>query len=385
MCYNALKEVRMKKLFSNPLFHLALVLFVVLGFEGYSSVSAQYAAPNTQPPLGMFYPPLDTGTSSQTAAGSLMIGGASQPLRLQLSPVGIQWIDSNGNVTSSMVYDVNSQGIRVTGGGYSSVLGYNWQSSSGTFLSTESVIAGASNQGSIADLESGNFMVPDFSVLNADRSGGLNMYTNPLGTQNYSGMGPVILSGGYFSTSSLLGQYNAPSGTLPNGNIVSFSGIFVNHVNGFIDLASDVTDGSTLLGGGGYGNFSSGAFVRVYANGNVDILKGSMGKPSFANITVGQIAENPSMDANASLSSDLVVWNNSGDGIILQSPSGNTDITNFVKSVDSSITPANTIGTDLVGGGRLPIICPNGYYIDAIKFQANTLPSIHCTQIFQSF
>lgn len=374
MCYNLKKEVRMKKLFSHPLFHLALVLFVVLGFEGYSSVSAQYVAPNVQPPLGVFYPPLDTGSSTQTVGGSLVIGNSSQPLRLQLSPAGIQWVDSNGNVTSSIVYDVNVQGIRVSGGGYSSVLGYNWQSSNGILFSTEPVIVGASNQNSPADLSGGNFMVPDFSILNQDRSGGLNIYTNPLGTQNYSGMGPVILSAGYFSTSSLLAQYNAPSGSLPNGDIVSFSGIFVNHVNGFMDLASDVIDNSSLLGSGGYGNFSSGAFVRVYANGNVDVLRGSMSRPSFANITVGKISENPLMDASSTLNSKVVIWSKDDP---------NSPYT-YGVSVDKNIPAANTTGVDNKTNTP-PIICPNGYYIDAIKFESNSLPDIHCTQMFQSF
>ncbi len=371
----------MKKLSPKSLLILALLAVAALGFEGYHLAHAQ-TVPASEPPFGDFYPPLDTGSSPQTKSGSLSIGNVSQPLSLQLSPAGIQWVTSAGQVTSSIAYDVNLQGLRVTSGNYSSVLGYNWRSSGGALVSNEPIAVGASNPGSATDLSSGNFFVPDLAILNQNRSGGLNFYMNPIGSENYAGIGPVILSAGYFSTSSLLSQYNAPNGYLPNGDLPSFSGIFASASNGFMDLASDVTDISSLAGAG-YANFRSGAFVRLYANGNVDILKGAMDKPAFANLVAGQMTENPLMDANATLNSVIVIWNNSATGLVEQSPSGNTDITNFVVNTDKSISAGNTTGQDL--SGQLPIICPNGYYIDAIKFQANTLPDIHCTQMFQSF
>jgi len=66
----------MKNIFSNPLFHLAIVLFLVLGIEGYYSVAA-LSPPFSQPPLNTGYPPLDTGSTTQTKIGSLYIGNTS--------------------------------------------------------------------------------------------------------------------------------------------------------------------------------------------------------------------------------------------------------------------------------------------------------------------
>ncbi len=349
----------MKKLFSNPLFHLAIILFVVLGLEGYLMVHAQYMPPANQPPFDSSYPPLDTGSSLQTKSGSLVVGNSSQALRLQLSPAGIQWVDSNGNVSSSMTYDINLQGIRVTAGGYSSVLGYNWQSSNGgALISNGPLVVGASNPNSVSSLSSGNLVIPDLSVVGPDGSSSLNFYANPLGNENRQGLGPVILSGGYFSTNSMLAKNGNTAVTGPE------SGIFVNPAGGFIALGTSI--GSTK--DSSFSNSSlyfAGPVLKIYANGDVDALQGSV---EYAR---------PPDSANASVFSKIVAGGVSANSQLMTQLYNNTSTyNNDVQIVDQS--------------GSMVENCPDGYFVSGVAFghgKNDTKEAIMlmCARMFPSF
>lgn len=103
----------MKKLFSNPLFHLALVLFLVLGLEGYYSVGAQSVpTPGSQPPQGTFYPPLDTGSASQTKSGSLFVGDSNNNVGL-LSAGALGFTANGVSQQATIQYDPGSGNLIV--------------------------------------------------------------------------------------------------------------------------------------------------------------------------------------------------------------------------------------------------------------------------------
>jgi hypothetical protein len=97
----------MKNIFSNPLFHLAIVLFLVLGIEGYYSVAA-LSSPLSQPPLNTGntgYPPLDTGSTTQTKIGSLFVGNTSTNAVGIINDGSLEFWYDNGGKFSKIFFD----------------------------------------------------------------------------------------------------------------------------------------------------------------------------------------------------------------------------------------------------------------------------------------
>lgn len=139
----------MKKLFSHPLFHLAFVLFLVLGFEGYSLVSAQYYSPANQPPIdGTSYPPLDTGSSPQIKSGSLYVGDTSANA-VGLINDGSLGFWATGTLQSKITYDPASQGPivynNVNGSFVTSTLNSGWSYSNGALYYNGHISIGTGN------------------------------------------------------------------------------------------------------------------------------------------------------------------------------------------------------------------------------------------------
>jgi len=91
----------MKNIFLNPFFHLAIVLFLALGLEGYYSVTA-LSSPSSQPPLNTGYPPLDTGSETQVKVGSLFIGDTTSSVGLLKS--GVLGFRQNDSIQTWMLY-----------------------------------------------------------------------------------------------------------------------------------------------------------------------------------------------------------------------------------------------------------------------------------------
>jgi len=116
----------MKNIFSNPLFHLAIVLFLVLGIEGYYSVAA-LSSPLSQPPFNTGntgYPPLDTGSTTQTKIGSLFIGDTSNNIGLLNS--GTLGFTTNNTLQSYITYD----------GGSGNLILYNYNKATNSYVTS---------------------------------------------------------------------------------------------------------------------------------------------------------------------------------------------------------------------------------------------------------